>query len=211
MNPTEEIETSFGYGPAHRPVEQTITEGRRLVVRRRLATGAGATAVALAIGATAWTAAPLGDTDANPDRGMVASQPGMSSAGSGKPKPADAGGPADVNFPQPIGKYDEAAYRDSQGMLHVAPGWTVTERIDEPTGHGSLAIEVSKDSRRQWFHWQDDQGGAYAYAPNADAVDDADNLAAFVASSLGPARGKQCVTDGTCTENEARGKGDGNR
>jgi hypothetical protein len=199
---TRELDRSIGDGPAHRPVEERIAAGRRIVVRRRLTAGAGATAAALVIGSTAWAMAPTGDLP-------VAERPSTSTPDASE-KPADAGGEIDPNFPERIGRYDEAAFRDPRGKLHVAPGWTVTDRIDHPTGRGSLAVEVSRDGRKQWFHWGT-RDGVYAFAPQADAVDDAETLAQFVASDQGPAPEKQCLIDGTCTEDEVRGSGEGER
>jgi hypothetical protein len=150
MNLTEEIETSFGYGPAHRPVEQTVAAGRRLVVRRRLATGAVATAAALVVGGTAFALAGGGSPSGVPD-------PTFATASTSSPEaadpPVDAGGrDHDLKWGR------EAAYLDTEGDLRIKPGWTIAEQIDEPLGPGSVAVEVAHGGKRQWFMW-DGEGG----------------------------------------------------
>ena len=60
MNLTDELEKSFVDEPPHRPVEQRITAGRRLVRRRRAVTGAAALAVVAVLGAGY---AAIGDDD----------------------------------------------------------------------------------------------------------------------------------------------------
>lgn len=46
----EELDRSFGTGPAHRPVEETLQSGRRALLRRRVGLAAGALAVLASIG-----------------------------------------------------------------------------------------------------------------------------------------------------------------
>lgn len=44
-----------------------------------------------------------------------------------------------------------AALLDADGKVHVKPGWTVSERIDAPTGPDSVAVDVTDGERHQWF------------------------------------------------------------
>ena len=60
MNLTEELERSFGNGPEHRPIEDRLVAGRRLVRRRRVAASAAALATAAVLG-TVGVALGAGD------------------------------------------------------------------------------------------------------------------------------------------------------
>jgi hypothetical protein len=156
MNLIEELDRSFGDGPAHRPVEQTVAAGRRLVVRRRLAAGAGATLAAVLVGGTAFALAGGGGPTAEPEPDF-ATTPTSSPTPEAAYPPGDAGGPA-----QDFEWGAEAAYLDTDGTLQIKPGWTIAEQIDEPVGPGSLAVEVAHDGTRQWFLW--DGAGAEVVA-----------------------------------------------
>jgi hypothetical protein len=115
MNLTEELDRSFGTGPEHRPVEARLSAGRRLVRRRRLATGAGAVAAALVVGGTAFALAGGGSPSAVQEP-TVATSP-TSSPEAADP-PVDAGGPDhDLQWGR------EAAYLDTDGKLRIKPGW----------------------------------------------------------------------------------------
>ena len=153
MNLSDELEKSFLDEPAHRPVEQRIAAGRRLVLRRRLATGAGATAVAAVICGTAFALAGGGSSPSP----APAPAPTFATAPTASPEPADA--PVDAGGPEGDLEWGrEAAYLGTDGNLQIKPGWTVAERIDEPVGPGSVAVEVARGGRLQWFLW-DGRGG----------------------------------------------------
>jgi hypothetical protein len=47
----------------------------------------------------------------------------------------------------------EAAMLDPDGTLITKPGWEVAERIDDPFGEGSLAVDVTDGVEHQWFLW----------------------------------------------------------
>jgi hypothetical protein len=148
MNLIEELDRSFGDGPAHQPVEHTIAAGHRRVVRRRLATGVAVASVVL--GGAAFALAGGGGSTAEPE-------PGFATNPTSSPEPSDP--PVDGGGPeQDLEWGHEAAYLGTDGILQIKPGWTIAERIDEPTGPGSLAVEVARGDRLQWFLW-DGQGG----------------------------------------------------
>jgi hypothetical protein len=150
MNLTEELDQSFGDGPAHRPVEQTLVAGRRLVVRRRLATGASATVAAVVIGGAAFALAGGGSPSAVPETTFATAPTSSPEAAD---LPVDAGGrDHDLEWGR------EAAYLDTEGNLRIKPGWTIAEQMDEPLGPGSVAVEVAHGGKRQWFLW-DGEGG----------------------------------------------------
>lgn len=150
MNLTDEFEKSFLDEPAHRPVEQRIAAGRRLVVRRRLTTGAGVTAAALVLCGTAFALTGGGDPAPAPGRDLATSP--TSSQDPADP-PVDGGGPeGDLEWGR------EAAYLGIDGRLQIKPGWTIAEQVDEPSGPGSVAVEVARAGDRQWFLW-DGRGG----------------------------------------------------
>jgi hypothetical protein len=161
MNLTEELNRSFGDGPAHRPVEQTVAAGRRLVVRRRLATGAGATVAAVVIGGTAFALAGGGSPSAVPEPTFAATS---TSSPEATDPPVDAGGPD-----HDPGWGPEAAYLDTDGNLRIKPGWTVAEQVDEPLGPGSVAVEVAHGGKRQWFLWDGEGGEVVALGRPAES------------------------------------------
>ena len=170
MNLTHELEKSFVDEPAHRPVEQRIAAGQRLVVRRRLTTGVGVTAAALVLCGSAFAIAGGGDPSPAPGPGIgIASSPTASPEPAVPPTtPVDAGGPeGDLEWGR------EAAYLGIDGRLQIKPGWTIAEQIDEPSGPGSVAVEVAHGGDRQWFLW-DGQGGEIVALgrPGEDGVPD---------------------------------------
>ncbi len=149
MNLIEELDRSFGDGPAHRPVAPTIAAGHRLVVRRRLVAGAGATVAAVLLGSAGFALGGGGST-AEPE-------PSFATTPTASPEvsdpPVDGGGPdRDLEWGR------EAAYLGSDGVLRTKPGWTIAKRIDEPVGPGSVAVEMARNGRLQGFLW-DGKGG----------------------------------------------------
>lgn len=62
-----------------------------------------------------------------------------------------------------------AALLDTDGEVQVKPGWTVAERIDAPTGPGSVAVDVTDGKRHQWFVFE--AGGGEISDVAADPAD----------------------------------------
>src|SRR6476619_7379248 len=122
----EEIERSFGHGPAHPPVEHRIAAGRRALVRRRVASGAAALAVVAVIG-TGWYAVAPGDPLGR-GSGQVAVDPTPTPTPTSTPSPtheAPGSRPWEDNL--------TARYTDD-GELEIRPGVVVHEHIENPYG-----------------------------------------------------------------------------
>jgi hypothetical protein len=152
MNLIEELDRSFGDGPAHRPIEHTLTAGRRLLLRRRLATGAGVAVAVVVLGGMALAGG--GGSTAAPEPGFATTP---------------TTGPEDLEWGP------EAAYLGTDGVLRIKPGWTIAKRIDEPVGPGSMAVEVIRERRLQWFLWDGSGGEVVALGrPGHEGVPDSD-------------------------------------
>lgn len=165
MNITEEIDRSFGDGPAHRPVEERIAAGRRRVVQRRLGIGAGAVATALVIGGATWALAP-GPPKAAPDSGPVATQ----QAPSPSDRPRDEGRgtrePQQQRDPQSFLAKGERATYTPDGELVVRDGWRVSQRIRNPFGHRppqrSVGLELTNGEETYWYLLEIQGNGMFA-------------------------------------------------
>ncbi|HWM75683.1 MAG TPA: hypothetical protein VNQ53_18180, partial [Nocardioides sp.] len=136
------------------------------VVRRRLAAGAGAAVAAVVLGSAGFALAGGGPT-AEPERGFATTPTESPEA---PDQPVDAGGPdRDLEWGP------EAAYLGTDGVLRTKPGWTIAERIDAPVGPGSVAVEVARDGRLQWFLWDGKGGEVVALGrPHSEGVPDSD-------------------------------------
>ena len=136
----EEIERSFGDGPAHPPVEHRITAGRRALVRRRVASGAAAVAVVAVIG-TGWYAVAPGDP-LDRGSGQVAVDPTPS------PSPTQ-----EAPESRPWEDNLTARYTDD-GELEIRPGVVVHEHIENPYGwkppKRSDALDITWRGHRMW-------------------------------------------------------------
>lgn len=141
MNLTDELETSFGDGPAHRPVEQRIAAGRRLVRRRRALGGDAALAVVAALGAGYAVVAPDGYPPTRPD----------------------AAGRHDDRHDQ--GREGVAIELERDGRLWTAPGVEVLRQVPNPYGlrapELSLAVEYAQHGQTWWstLEWQRNRNG----------------------------------------------------
>ncbi|WP_309649051.1 hypothetical protein [Nocardioides sp.] len=141
MNLTDELERSFGDGPAPRPVDDHLAAGRSALRRRRGLTGAvgaaaGAVALTVVLSVTGGTAPP----DSAPD---VATDPTPTADTTAPVEPASAPWTDEMG---PV------RYRD--GVLEVRPGSVVHERIDNPFAYtppqASAALDITYDGRRSW-------------------------------------------------------------
>jgi len=112
MNLTEELDRSFGSGPAHRPIEDRLAAGRRVVRRRRVATVTAAFAVVAAIGAVGVAVATGSDPSS---KGNVATQP------SGEPE-------------EPEFMPGEEVRLDRDGTLLTREGVQVVREVENPQG-----------------------------------------------------------------------------
>lgn len=166
-----------GAPPAPSGVDDLLRQGRRGVVRRRAALGAGATAAALVVGGATWALLP-GGAGAGTDTTPVASGP-------------EAGSPDDV------ARYDES------GTLVVAEGWAIERRVEDPlTGRirsedfpadevdDSVALVVGDGRQTRWvIAWLDrldDDPDDAVVSGTATGVpgEDADSFADFVSETV---------------------------
>lgn len=143
----EEIDRSFGDGPAHRPVELRVDAGRRALRRRRVATTTAALGV-LAVLGTGYAAVSPGSSGRA--AGGVAVEP--------TPSPGQASAPA---------WRDKMVARYLDGQLEIREGVTIHEHIADPYGEGSAypndALDVTFEGQRQWIILQlEDDGSSYA-------------------------------------------------
>ena len=140
----EQIERSFGHGPAHPPVEHRIAAGRQALVRRRVASGAAALAVLAVIG-TGWYAMAPGDP-LDRGSGQIAVDPTRSPSPTPSPAPSQpASRPWEDNL--------TARYADD-GELEIRPGVVVHEHIENPYRWSppkrSDALDITWRGHRMW-------------------------------------------------------------
>ncbi len=136
----DEIERSFGDGPAHRPVEDRLQAGRQVVRRRRATTAAAALAVVAVLG-TSYSVIAAADGDG---AGTVASQ-------------RDPGGdPNDEMFMDgQLATYDA-------GKIVIRPGVQVVRRVENPMGlippatSVGLVLEYRGETTWMLLDWQMD-------------------------------------------------------
>ncbi len=133
----EEIEQSFGTGPAHRPIEELVATGRRRVRRRRAA----------GLGAVLATVAVLGATYAVTTAG---------SEGSGAPPIATDPTPDGylAHASPSVGRRKATPIRYVDGELQIRAGVVVHEHIENPFGYDppklSDALDLTYEGQRSW-------------------------------------------------------------
>ena len=140
MSLQQELEGSFGEGPARQPVEETLRAGRRALRRRRVGAAAGALAVVAALG----TGYAVGTAGTQPrTSGEVATDPTPS------PSPSTAATPTG----KPWAKAETLRY-SAAGELEVRPGVVVHEHIENPYGleppRRSDALDLTFKGQRVW-------------------------------------------------------------
>ena len=147
-----ELERSFGEGPAHPPVEETLRAGRRALRRRRIGAAAGALAVVAALG-TGYAASTAGPEPRK--SGEVATDPTPA------PSPTEDASPTS----EPWGKAETVRY-SAAGELEVRPGVVVHEHIENPFGYQppkrSDALDLTFRGQRIWTIVELENGN-YAY------------------------------------------------
>ena len=136
----EELDRSFGTGPAHRPVEETLQSGRRALRRRRVGLAAGALAVLASIGTVYAVAA---DGPGPRTSGEVVTDP------TPPPSPPEDGTPTS----EPWGRGEAVRY-STDGELEVRPGVVVHEHIENPYDYQpprrSDALDITFRGQRTW-------------------------------------------------------------
>ena len=140
----EELDRSFGDGPAHRPLGDRLEAGHRTLLRRRLATGAAMVAVLAVIGTVVGVTGPGGDSASR--RLDPATQDSTTPAvttevQTSTPKRVPSDPDADVEL-------------TPSGSVVTAVGVEVIRRIPNPLGleapDRSIAIAYTKRSETTW-------------------------------------------------------------
>ena len=143
MNLTDELERSFGDGPAPRPVDDHLTAGKAALRRRRgltgaLTVGAGGLALTLALSLTGGSS-----PDTSP---QIAGDPTPTAAPT---ETTPAAQPSQAPWTEEM-----VAVRYREGQFEIRLDAVVHERIDNPFDYqapeDSLAIDVTVEGRRTW-------------------------------------------------------------
>jgi hypothetical protein len=193
----EEIEQSFGNGPAHRPIEDVLVAGRRGVRRRRTVTGlATAVATIAVLGATyAVTAPGSGGNGSTP----IATDPAPSSAPAvdEEGNTFDLGGDAEVTLTE-------------DGELVLGPDVVVRQQVDNPMHVSppeySVGLDVAVDGERQWILLGSGPGSGWGVSQLADGGSPAE-FEQWVADSAEDQPGE--IAGNVSPETEAAGDGQG--
>lgn len=142
MDISEQIEASFGDGPAHRTLEDRLSAGRRARRRRKSAEGMAAVAGVAVLGLAAYTIAPGGTPDSAKDPGF-----------SGQPSAT----PTDASLRKRLDALEEskwAAY-DADGNVVLGEGVTEWQRVPNPLNwplpKKSVGLEVERNGERVWM------------------------------------------------------------
>lgn len=172
MDIRDELDASFGDGPAHRPIDGQVRAGRKALRRRRVTTGVAALAVVGLVGGTSWLAtAGTGQGDAPSDNGAdtpVATAP--STTPTQKPSKAHDFVPTKADF---LG--EPAMIRS--GDVYLDEGWREVRRMKNPMNyppqHHSVAVEVRKGSQHKYMLLvEHDEGNTVSTSTSsADATD----------------------------------------
>lgn len=148
----QELERSFGEGPAHRSVEETVRSGRRALRRRRVGVAAGALAVFASIGA-----------------GYAISSAGPDAPRSGEVVTDPTPSPTPTVEPGPTWE-DNTPVRYVDRVLQIRDGVVVHEHIENPFDYQpprvSDALDLTFEGERQWVIIESKSNG-YGYSASA--------------------------------------------
>ncbi|MBZ5738317.1 hypothetical protein [Nocardioides mangrovi] len=142
----DEIDRSFGDGPAHPPLEQQLAAGRGAVRRRRGVAAVAACAAVAVLGASY----ALATSGTSPDtRGVVATDPTT--------PPTSA---------EPVWE-DDTPIRYVDGELQIRAGVVVHEHVENPYGYApprtSDGLDLTYEGQRQWI-LAELKGGGFGYS-----------------------------------------------
>ncbi|GAA5143012.1 hypothetical protein GCM10023340_07510 [Nocardioides marinquilinus] len=153
MNDTDlaaRIDRSFGDGPAPQPPHTHLRAGRRALLRRRVATGAGALAVLAVVGAGVAISG-LADDGGGSGTGPSGQEPGPAAAPDQAPAVPTVP-PLDVRRAD-LGPGGLVAV-DRDGTLVLAPGVRVVEVVEDPLDSApadpSAAVSVVRGDQERW-------------------------------------------------------------
>jgi hypothetical protein len=175
----DEIERSFGDGPALPPASTYVQSGRAAVRRRRVAAGAASVAACLVLGGLGWSALPGG---AGPDAGQVATDPSPTdtpstdSVGPDQAEPSSpatptvaplAVSPTDVRQARPDERREMAGAAAvtvlGDGTLIRRAGWTVerleVQQADDRVRTWGIAATRDDGSEGEWILLTWEAGG----------------------------------------------------
>ena len=142
----EKLDRSFGDGPPLPPVDSHVAAGRRVLVRRRVATGVAGLAVATVLAMSWYAVSPSSPTGSD----RLAGDP-TPSATSSASKATEDPTTDPIEAPWPRGEL----IRYVDGELEVRPGVVVHEHIVNPYGFEppaySDALDVTWRGQRQWL------------------------------------------------------------
>jgi hypothetical protein len=137
----DELDRSFGDGPAHPPVASDLAAGRRALRRRRAVSALVTCGVVAALGASYAVATSGQPQDAG---GQIAVEPTRS------PSLQDSSSGVATARPWQDGE----VVRYVGGSLEVRPGARIHERVDNPQGYAppdrSDALDLTLDGHRMW-------------------------------------------------------------
>lgn len=151
----EELDRSFGAGPAHASLESQLAAGHRALRRRRAGLAAAAAAAVVAVGGASYAVAAAG---------------GASDTGGGQHQHI-----AEEPSAQPWQRGELLRYTD--GELELRPGTRVHEHLENPLGYRapdlSDAVDITVHGQRQWViaELRDGKLGYSASAPSEGWAD----------------------------------------
>lgn len=170
----DEIERSFGDGPALPPASTYVQSGRAAVRRRRLAAGAASVAACLVLGGVGWASLPGGGWA---DAGQVANDPSLSETvapDQGEPSlPPEltvapvATSPSDIRLARPSEREEmvgaAAVTVLGDGTLIRRAGWTVerleVQQADDRVRTWGIAATRDDGSEGEWIVLSWEVGG----------------------------------------------------
>lgn len=148
MNLSEELDRSFGEGPALPPVHELLPVGRRALARRRRSVGAAAFAVVAVVVGMAAVGSGLLNGDTGAPAPSVTPADGVSDTADPTAQPPSR---AEIQrvFNSGLVEYD------GQGSLVISPRTHVEQRLDNPydvaAPRKSVAIAADIDGATYWF------------------------------------------------------------
>jgi hypothetical protein len=159
MNIQDEIDASFGTGPAQGTVHAILADGHRALRRRRLATSGAAALVAVVLGGSAVFA-----TGGGGDRSGGTGDVAVSPSATGSPEPRHPERPTRKEMERALGM-GLADYRDD-GRFTVDPRARDVQRLNNPydlvAPERSTAVAVEFRGAVYWFvayRYADESGG----------------------------------------------------
>lgn len=159
MNISEQIETSFGDGPSHRPLEDRLSAGRRARRRRKSTEGLAVVAGVAVLGLAAYTLAPSGSPDTAKDPGFA--------------NPSTAT-PTDPSVLERLAALEASKWATYDPDGNVVLGEGVTERrrvpnpLNSPLPEKSVGLELERNGERLWMLLEyeiRDGDGVSSYVP----------------------------------------------